>query len=101
MQEENLLSIAQYAAKNRLSIYKVIQKINKGELKSIKKENQDFIVDTQEQEHKSSLRRKEFSIKDEDMIQEILQEISYGVLSLVARDKPYSCLLYTSPSPRD
>lgn len=94
MQEENFLSIAQYAAKNKLSIYKVIQKINKGELKSIKKENQDFIVDPQAKEPKalkqSSLRRKEFGVEDEEMIQEILQEISYGVLSLVAKDKPYS-----------
>lgn len=93
MQEENLLSLAQYAAKNKLSIYKVIQKINKGELKSIKKNNQDFIVDTQSEPiiiKKSALRRKEFSVQDESMIQEILQEISYGVLSLIAGNKPYS-----------
>jgi len=45
----NLLSIQQYAIKNKLSIFAVIKLVNAGKLKTLKKEKegseQDFIID--------------------------------------------------------
>jgi len=49
MMHENLLSIQQYAIKNKLSTFAVIKLVNAGKLKTLKKEKdgseQDFIID--------------------------------------------------------
>lgn len=46
---ENLLSIQQYAVKNKLSTFAVIKLVNSGKLKTVKKEvdgsEQEFIID--------------------------------------------------------
>jgi nitroimidazol reductase NimA-like FMN-containing flavoprotein (pyridoxamine 5'-phosphate oxidase superfamily) len=91
MQEKNLISVAKYAAKHKISIYNVIKKINQKELESVKVDDKDFIVEkkSENKQKKSLMRRDEFCIQDEALTQEIFKEVSYGTLSLVQGSIPY------------
>jgi uncharacterized protein len=91
MPEQNLISVAKYAAKHKISIYKVIKKINQKELESVKIDNQDFIIEKElsKKQEKPLMRRNEFCIQNENLTQEIFKEVSYGTLSLVQGSIPY------------
>jgi len=43
--ENNLVSIQQFAIKHKMSTFAVIKQINTGQLKTVKKDEQDFIID--------------------------------------------------------
>lgn len=45
MNKNNLLSIQHYAIKHKMSTFTVIKQINAGQLKTVKKDDQDFIID--------------------------------------------------------
>lgn len=93
--EEQITSIQKYAQRYKLSTFAVIKKMNKGELKSIKKDGQDFIIDENIQAQttpdikQSSMRRAEFSVEDKTAMLEILNSCEYGTLSLSDGDTPY------------
>lgn len=45
MNENNLVSIQQYAVKHKMSTFAVIKQINAGHVKTAKKDDQDYILD--------------------------------------------------------
>ncbi|WP_060825943.1 hypothetical protein [Sulfurospirillum cavolei] len=45
MNENNLVSIQQYAVKHKRSTFAVIKQINAGHVKTVKKDDQDYILD--------------------------------------------------------
>lgn len=45
MNENNLISIQHYAIKHKMSTFSVIKQINAGKLKTIKHDEQEYIVD--------------------------------------------------------
>lgn len=45
MNENNLISIQHYAIKHKMSTFSVIKQINAGKLKTIKHDDQEYIVD--------------------------------------------------------
>lgn len=93
--DEQLISVQKYAIKYKLSTFKVIKKMNAGELKVYKKDGIDFIIDesvatTDTKNQKSNMRRNEFHIEDKESLLEILNSCEYGTLSLIDGDSPYS-----------
>lgn len=45
MNENNLVSIQQYAVKHKMSTFALIKQINAGHVKTVKKDDQDYILD--------------------------------------------------------
>lgn len=87
-QEEQLISIQRYATKHKLSAFNVIKQINTGKLKTVKKGDEDFIIDKTivpiSPVHSiAHMRRNEFAVENKDEMIALLQACEYGVLSLV------------------
>ncbi len=87
-QEEQLISIQRYATKHKLSAFNVIKQINTGKLKTIKKDDEEFIIDEtilppMPVQTISPMRRKEFAIDNQNDMITLLQACEYGTLSLV------------------
>ena len=77
-QEEQLISIQRYATKHKLSAFNVIKQINTGKLKTIKKDDEEFIIDEtilppMPVQTISSIRRKEFAIDNQNDMITLLQ----------------------------
>ena len=45
MNENNLVSIQQYAVKHKMSTFALIKQINAGHVKTVKKDDQDYVLD--------------------------------------------------------
>ncbi|MBE0495658.1 MAG: pyridoxamine 5'-phosphate oxidase family protein [Campylobacterales bacterium] len=87
---ETPISIQGYARMHKMSQFNVIKRINSGELKTVEKGGQVWIVLLEEAPTPPSiLRRQEFDSKDEGIFKTLMQTCDYGTLSLTEEGAPY------------
>ncbi|MBV5278990.1 MAG: pyridoxamine 5'-phosphate oxidase family protein [Campylobacteraceae bacterium] len=93
-QEHQLISIQRYATQHKLSTFNVIKQINTGKLKTIKKDDEEFIIDetivkTSHPKELFQMRRSEFEVNNKEEILALLEECEFGTLSMMDKDQPY------------